>query len=55
MKIRGWIAHPQERLWLTLHYRNRGQIFKIGVNFFKNRQGQKMPSAQDRHFLPLPL
>ena len=25
----------------TLHYRNRGQIFKIGVNFFKSRQGKK--------------
>ena len=34
---------------------NRGQMNKIGVNFFKSRQGQKMPSAQDRHFLPLPL
>ena len=36
----------------TLHYRNRGQIFKIGVNYFKSRQGQKMPPAQTRHFLP---
>ena len=40
------------KLQPTLHYRNRGQMIEIEVDFFKNRQGKKRRRRKLAIFCP---